>query len=222
MLQADNQPGWQVQPASVQAVPGAGCEDREAGGSVKIWYNSDCQDEQNTGALCFPSAAMFSQSDIVGKAFLICGLTSQAVHLDNGSAYKERFVMAVIRCIYLIQNIINKHCYVGQTVNFDHRRGEHLSTLRHKKHKNPYLQNAFNLYGEKYFRFSILEEVSEGDGITFREQYWIERLKPEYNIELNVFDHARHKREHDKKYKVHEETFERPAWHAKVYGGCRK
>ena len=135
MLQADNQPGWQVQPASVQAVPGAGCEDREAGGSVKIWYNSDCQDEQNTGALCFPSAAMFSQSDIVGKAFLICGLTSQAVHLDNGSAYKERFVMAVIRCIYLIQNIINKHCYVGQTVNFDHRRGEHLSTLRHKKHK---------------------------------------------------------------------------------------
>jgi len=32
----------------------------------KMWYNSDCLNEQNTGAFCFLAAA-FSQSEIVGK-----------------------------------------------------------------------------------------------------------------------------------------------------------
>jgi 5-methylcytosine-specific restriction endonuclease McrA len=58
-----------------------------------MWYNTYCQDEQNTEALCLSEAAQFSQLNIVGKAPSMCGLTSSAVRLDNGSAHGGRFVM---------------------------------------------------------------------------------------------------------------------------------
>lgn len=61
---------------------------------MRMWYNFVCIDEQNTGALCFLDTAAFSQSDIVGKVPLRCGLTSSAVRLCNGSAPGGHFAMA--------------------------------------------------------------------------------------------------------------------------------
>jgi hypothetical protein len=58
-------------------------------------YNLYCLDEQNTGALYLNKAAgsHFSQSNIAGKAPSVCGLTSSAVRLGNGSAHGGRFAM---------------------------------------------------------------------------------------------------------------------------------
>ena len=58
-----------------------------------LWYTLPCRDEQNSGALCFVKAAGFPQLNIVGKVPSACGLTSQAVHLDNGSAREGHFSM---------------------------------------------------------------------------------------------------------------------------------
>lgn len=60
--------------------------------------------------------------------------------------------------IYQIKNKINGNLYIGQTVNFLARKEKHLSCLRRQVHDNPYLQKAYNKYGEEAFEFSILYE----------------------------------------------------------------
>lgn len=60
--------------------------------------------------------------------------------------------------IYQIKNKINDNRYIGQTVNFLARKEKHLSCLRRQAHDNPYLQKAYNKYGEDAFEFSILYE----------------------------------------------------------------
>jgi hypothetical protein len=58
-------------------------------------YNLIGLDEQNTEALCFSKAAVlhFSQLDFVGKVPSMCGLTSSAVRLGNGSTRGGHFAM---------------------------------------------------------------------------------------------------------------------------------
>lgn len=58
-----------------------------------MWYNLSCRDVQNTGALSFSEAAVFSQFSIAGKAPSKYGLTSLAARLDNGGVLGGRFAM---------------------------------------------------------------------------------------------------------------------------------
>ena len=90
--------------------------------------------------------------------------------------------------VYLISNNVNGKCYVGSTIHLDQRRKEHFSRLANNKHINAHLQNAYNKYGREAFDFEILETVDIDDNIKDkllkREQFWIDNLKPEYNILL--------------------------------------
>ena len=74
--------------------------------------------------------------------------------------------------IYEIFNIINGKSYVGQSTNITQRLSKHKSELRHNKHQNLHLQNAWNKYGEHSFLFNILEycNIDELDDI---ERYYI-------------------------------------------------
>ena len=83
--------------------------------------------------------------------------------------------------IYAIFNIANDKCYVGQTYNKLKRFGEHLKTLKAGTHCNRLLQRAYCKYGEACFIFVTLETCSI-DQLTIKEQYWIDILKPEYNL----------------------------------------
>lgn len=87
--------------------------------------------------------------------------------------------------IYMIINIVNNHRYVGSSVNIKRRLESHRANLRHSKHDNPHLQNAWDKYGEDNFIFSVLEKCSK-DSRFVREQYYVDILKPEYNICLDV------------------------------------
>lgn len=78
--------------------------------------------------------------------------------------------------IYLIQHIASKKVYVGSTNNLHIRRRGHFSALNHNHHCNEYLQNAYNKYGRRAFRFVIVEECAR-DALIEREQYWIEFYK---------------------------------------------
>lgn len=84
--------------------------------------------------------------------------------------------------VYAIVNILNGKKYVGSTKCFKERFAEHRSQLRSGKHKNIHLQNAFNKYGERYFKFVILEECENiQDTLNFIEQKWIDS-DGDYNI----------------------------------------
>lgn len=80
-----------------------------------------------------------------------------------------------ISCIYTITNIINNKIYVGFAIEFQERILRHVSFLRNNKHHNLHLQNAWNKYGEKSFKFEILEECDR-DLLASQENYWCNML----------------------------------------------
>ncbi len=74
-------------------------------------------------------------------------------------------------CIYQIRNKINGRIYIGSTKNFHSRVLKHLQALRTQIHKNDYLQNAYNKYGEESFYFGILELVTVDSLLSTEQQY---------------------------------------------------
>lgn len=81
--------------------------------------------------------------------------------------------------IYKIETISG--FYIGSTVNWKNRRSQHLSHLRRGIHVNTMLQKAFNKYGEDGLVFSIVEYCNPSDLLS-REQFFLDTLKPKYNI----------------------------------------
>lgn len=84
--------------------------------------------------------------------------------------------------IYRITNTINGLFYIGSAKRFQHRQAQHLYDLRKNKHRNAHLQHAFSLYGEQAFVFDVVEIVDDLSLLTEREQYYIDSLRPPYNI----------------------------------------
>jgi group I intron endonuclease len=84
--------------------------------------------------------------------------------------------------IYKIENFNNKNIYVGSAKNFDSRWRYHKRDLRRNCHCNKKLQHSWNKYGEELFIFVKLEIVDDIKMLIEREQYWMDTLKPEYNL----------------------------------------
>ena len=61
--------------------------------------------------------------------------------------------------IYHILNTVNGKRYVGSSQNIQRRFAKHRYFLNHNKHWNQHLQNAWNKYGAKVFKFEVVEEV---------------------------------------------------------------
>lgn len=74
--------------------------------------------------------------------------------------------------IYKITCTETNKVYIGQTKNKRKRIDEHKYDLRHNIHHSVYMQRAFNKYGEKSFRFEVIEECSQND-VDNRECFWI-------------------------------------------------
>ena len=73
--------------------------------------------------------------------------------------------------IYNIQNENTGDSYVGLSIKIEERWKKHKIALRHNKHVNDHLQNAWNKYGENIFSFLILEEC-EPDMLSKKEIEW--------------------------------------------------
>ena len=89
--------------------------------------------------------------------------------------------MKSISGIYEIRNTMNGNFYVGSAVNLDNRRWHHISDLSLGKHKNRHLQNAWNKYGRDCFVFSVIEYCDK-EILIQREQFYIDTMRPEYNL----------------------------------------
>lgn len=87
--------------------------------------------------------------------------------------------------IYCIINLVNHKKYIGSSKCIYTRLLKHRSLLRKNKHENSHLQSAFNLYKEHNFEFFILEECPE-EKLLEREQFYIDKNSPEYNLTLKV------------------------------------
>ena len=79
--------------------------------------------------------------------------------------------------IYLIENTINGHQYVGRSVNIARRWKEHIHSS--KKEDGFLLHRAIKKHGIENFKFSVLEETKD---LYERECYWYYKLKPVYNM----------------------------------------
>jgi group I intron endonuclease len=89
-----------------------------------------------------------------------------------------------VSSVYCILNKQNEKRYVGSTTNFSHRKSDHLHRLRKGIHYSLDLQRDYNVMGEDSFTLFKLEDVRTFDKaeLLAREQYWIDKYKPEYNI----------------------------------------
>lgn len=83
--------------------------------------------------------------------------------------------------IYQITNLVNMKSYVGSSIDIKHRFRAHRFHLKHNKHCNAHLQNAWNKYGEESFEFKILHKCEVKDLLSY-EQKFIDQIKPQYNI----------------------------------------
>lgn len=85
--------------------------------------------------------------------------------------------------IYIIRNKLNGKSYIGQAISIGDRWYTHKSHLNIGRHHNRHLQSSWAKHGEQAFEFRVLEYVKiNAQLLTDREQYWIDRLRPEYNI----------------------------------------
>lgn len=79
--------------------------------------------------------------------------------------------------IYCIENISNGKKYIGQAVNIERRKNEHLLCLKNGTHSNTHLQNSWDRYGENNFSFYSLEECADENLLTEKEMFWIKYFK---------------------------------------------
>lgn len=77
--------------------------------------------------------------------------------------------------IYMIENIVTGKAYIGQTVNYDKRKSEHINALKSGRHDNRYLQSSWNKYGESAFRFSVVTEC-DAERLDELEVQYIQQL----------------------------------------------
>lgn len=90
--------------------------------------------------------------------------------------------------IYKIENKVNGKVYIGQSIDIDKRRKQHLGDLNNGIHHNKHLQSAWDKYGEENFTFKVVEEC-EVENLNQKEIYWIDSYdsyinKNGYNLTL--------------------------------------
>jgi group I intron endonuclease len=84
--------------------------------------------------------------------------------------------------VYSIYNKTTGKQYIGSTtMRFQKRFWHHINQLRKNKHKNSYLQHAWNRYGEDDFEFKILEICSKENCLK-KEQEYLDTYNLLYNI----------------------------------------
>ena len=110
--------------------------------------------------------------------------------------------------IYCIENITNHKTYIGSSKNIYQRLLKHFALLRHNKHQNAHLQNAWNKYGEDSFRWFILE-LCDSKELTEKEQYCIDLFGAEYNItriiERNILSRESRIKQGETRRRLHQE-----------------
>jgi group I intron endonuclease len=84
--------------------------------------------------------------------------------------------------VYQIRHVDSGKSYIGSSILISMRWRKHREALRRSDHENPYLQAAWNKYGEESFDFIEIEQVGDQADLLSAEQWWLDALRPDYNI----------------------------------------
>lgn len=95
----------------------------------------------------------------------------------------KRPAKCAVSGIYKILNHTNGSFYIGSSVNMLHRCQDHSKNLNKNTHHSIYLQRAINKYGIENFEFiPIMYCPRDKETLEYWEQYFMDSLKPEYNM----------------------------------------
>lgn len=75
--------------------------------------------------------------------------------------------------------------YIGSSININKRFSDHRRHLKSNRHSNIKLQRTYNKYSENNFEFIIIEYVNVKN-LLKREQFYIDTLKPQFNLALSA------------------------------------
>lgn len=102
--------------------------------------------------------------------------------------YQTNYNNPIPSGVYAIVNVVAYSLYVGSTVNFTQRMGQHFKALEEGIHHNRRLQHSFDAHGASSFSFVVLERVPDRDRLEGAEQRWLDRLQ---HLALNSQGHVR-------------------------------
>jgi len=83
--------------------------------------------------------------------------------------------------IYMIENTVNNHIYIGSSNDITKRIRQHFNSLSKNYYDGTYFQNSFNVRGKDSFVGSVLI-TCHPDMLLFYEQQFIDAWKPDYNV----------------------------------------
>lgn len=88
--------------------------------------------------------------------------------------------------IYKIVNLVNGKAYIGQSVDVNKRKREHLNNYKREENKHKALYMAFNKYGINNFKFEVIQECSleELDDLEIKYIELYDSYKKGYNMTL--------------------------------------
>lgn len=81
--------------------------------------------------------------------------------------------MEQYKYVYMIKCTVNNKVYIGQTKNLESRIKNHKNRLSRDRHESEELQNDYNKYGSRCFKYRLLERCNWKDAL-IRETYWID------------------------------------------------
>jgi len=90
--------------------------------------------------------------------------------------------------VYILYNKTNTHYYVGSSINISGRMKNYLNikNLELNQNKNMPIVKALLKYGHNNFALIIIEYLPESE-LIINESYWINELKPYYNVLLEAY-----------------------------------
>lgn len=110
-------------------------------------------------------------------------ITEEIFNSPEYTEYRKERLKILHNCgVYIINNKLNGHNYVGSSVNIKKRFSRHKTELRQNKHPNRYLQRAWNKYEEENFEFIHTEHIAYPDQIRKREIKNITIFGGDYNL----------------------------------------
>jgi len=78
--------------------------------------------------------------------------------------------------VYMIENQADYMRYIGGATDVQMRIWKHKAELRHGRHRNHALQQAWDQYGEDNFTFTVIEYLSDPATLPGREQHYIDHF----------------------------------------------
>lgn len=109
----------------------------------------------------------------------------------------------------MFTNNINKKKYVGKSNDLFTRFRQYQSKLHKVDKYNTNINRAFSKFGPSNFTVTLLEYCEKQD-LGIREQYYIDKIKPQYNVRKSVHKTQNTKAvKKDEKKKIKREDFSR-------------